>query len=245
MKGVIIIPARLQSTRLPGKLLLDRTGKPLIRHVIDNCVKAVEMADNMLDGPYIASGDKELFDHAPQYSFIYTTGDHENGTSRCVEAVRWLKKKYDFVINVQADEPELSPEAILRLAATPTQGIGTIVVEETSVGFFGDQSVVKAAMGINGRVHWFSRSPIPYGSPNLWHRHVGVYRYQADFLRRWCGMPATYENLEQLDPMIYGIDVHAIQVQPEEAGHAINTRQDYDSFVTRYIKEHPECHSHA
>lgn len=270
MKGVIIIPARLQSSRLPGKLLLDRTGKPLIQHVYDNCMKAVEQSDGLLEGPILATDSKEIIEATSgprieggngivSYSmtnaigYCVTTPGHPNGTSRCAEALKrmgqLLGNEYDFVINVQADEPELSPDAILTLANTFSGTIVTPVVNVRTTDEewrFNDASVVKVVMGASSRAIYFSRCPVPFDNYGNWYRHVGAYRYQADFLRSWgSGKPAIYEDLEQTGPLFYGIDIQTIEIEPDQAGYAINTASDYEQFVFRYLKEHPECHSHA
>ncbi len=116
----IIIPARLASTRLPNKLLLDQTGKPLLAHVIEQ-VRNVEREKPGLVSRIVVAADDHQLKHVAESincDVVMTRVDHPNGTSRLAEAVQHLAKQAlrpDIVINVQGDEPELAPQAIVRV----------------------------------------------------------------------------------------------------------------------------------
>ncbi|MGL4463189.1 MAG: cytidylyltransferase domain-containing protein, partial [Planctomycetia bacterium] len=135
-RGVVAIPARLASTRLPNKLLLAETGRPLLAHVIERAAAAVELSNGLLTEVVVAADDDRLLRIAAAYGAraVATGFEHRCGTTRIAEAVAKLygDAPPDFVVNVQGDEPELSPTAVLRVAEVllddATADMSTLVV---------------------------------------------------------------------------------------------------------------------
>jgi 3-deoxy-manno-octulosonate cytidylyltransferase (CMP-KDO synthetase) len=248
--AVAIIPARLGSTRLPGKVLLDRTGKPLIQHVWEAARRA-----KCLTRVVIATDDARVRAAAKGFGaeVVMTSSEHPNGTSRLCEAARVLGLADEQVIvNVQGDEPEVEGEAIdaavgvLRLHR-PKGGtefsIGTIAVPFASGEDSRDPNCVKVVCGLDGRAMYFSRSLIPFdrdgkGGPDAGClRHVGLYAYTRGFLERYASLAPTplerAEQLEQLRALQHGYGI-GVAVRPS-ARVGIDTAEQYEAFVRRVM----------
>jgi 3-deoxy-manno-octulosonate cytidylyltransferase (CMP-KDO synthetase) len=243
-----IIPARLGSTRLPGKVLLDTTGKPLIRHVWEAAGRA-----SVVQRVVVATDDARVMEVCKGFGAeaVLTRGDHPNGTSRLNEAAALLGvRSDDLVVNVQGDEPELEPEAIdaavsaLRSGETMPGGcaIGTLAVPFQTGEDSRDPNCVKVVVGLDGRALYFSRSPIPFdrdgrgGSDAAMLRHVGLYVYRRAFLDRYVALPSTplerAEQLEQLRALQHGFGI-AVAVR-SAARIGIDTSEQYEAFVARF-----------
>lgn len=252
-KGLIAIPARLGATRLPNKLLLSETGRPLLSHVVENCSKAVEESKGLLVDVVVGVDDPKLHKIATSAGAkaVYTGNHHQCGTSRIAEAVETLGLggAISFVINVQGDEPELAPQAIVQVAHTlldnPWADIATLVVAmypgtETQKA---DPSAVKAVLDGKGRALYFSRGVVPYdrnrvpeGKPS-WYHHLGIYAYRRAALTEFASLPPSalemQEGLEQLRAMEAGRVICASAVPAAWAGKGIDTPADYEAFVRR------------
>lgn len=244
---VAILPARLGSTRLPGKVLLDRTGKPLIQHVWEaaQCAKSLSRV-------VIATDDGRVFDACRGFGaeVVMTRADHPNGTSRLSEAAGAIGlSDHDLVVNVQGDEPEVEAEAIdaavnAFLRAEHSQrgaSIGTVAVPFQPDEDPRDPNCVKVVLGLDGCALYFSRSLIPFdrdrrGGPDAAAlRHVGLYVYRRGFLDEYLALPATAleraEQLEQLRALQHG---HRIAVATvARARQGIDTPEQYEAFVRR------------
>lgn len=232
-----IIPARLESTRLPGKLLLAETGKPLIVHTIEQALKA-KLLDEVIvatDSPEIAAACKEIC------PIFLTELDHINGTSRCAE-VADLMTEFDHFVNIQADEPEIQPDHIDILATEIVGGkhaVATLATPDKVYYYDPLVDVVKVVTSRHQNAMYFSRGQIPYrvddwGGEVL--RHIGIYAYRAETLAAYRQMPVspleTEEDLEQLRFLWNEVPIHVHVVG--DAGHGINSENDYDAFVQRY-----------
>lgn len=253
-RAVIAIPARLKSTRLPNKLLLDQTGRPLLAHVIDRAIEARRIAPRLFADILVACDDPQLVDVARQAGVraVMTSPNHNCGTTRIAEAVSSTQfdVPIDMVVNVQGDEPELNPEAIVcvaeELQRDRTSSMATLVVP-MPVGtetLKNNPNAVKALLDGHGRAVYFSRSPIPYdrnppakGQP-LWHHHLGIYAYRREFLFEFANLPTSIleerEGLEQLRAIEAGKKIRVGQIPHSWAGKGIDTLEDYQSFVARY-----------
>ncbi len=243
--AIIVIPARLSSTRLPGKMLLTETGKPLIQHTVEAATRAT-LADHVVVGsedPQIVSAVQAFGGKAIQ------TGRHATGTDRVAEVARHFPSA-TIIVNVQGDEPEISPSAIdlaigllLEHSSAVMSTLATPIREQSRLD---DPACVKVVFDRAGRALWFSRSAIPYvrdrshnwlhHEPPVFHQHLGLYAYRADFLQQIPGLPPAdleqVESLEQLRVLTAG---HTIQVGVVSAAHkGIDTREDYQAFVRRF-----------
>lgn len=238
MKATGIIPARYQSTRLPGKPLLKATGKYLIQHVWERASQA-----KSLSGLIIATDDDRIAAAAREFSanVCMTSPDHPTGTDRIAEVARTLDS--DIIVNIQGDEPELDPAAIdaavAALDADPDAVMSTLAEESSDSARAADPNLVKVVCDRRGRALYFSRSPIPCprdpGSTARYLFHVGLYTYRKDFLLTYPRMPQTpleqAEKLEQLRALENGFII-TVALTPHRAA-GIDTQADYDAFVTR------------
>ena len=243
---IIVIPARLESTRLPGKVLLAETGKTMLRHVYERAIK-VRNADKVM----IAAEKDEIleasFKDLPFLNIgsIVEKPDCKSGTDRVALAVKCYCDD-DIIINLQADEPEIDPlhiEKLINTALADSDGKGllhgphihTLGVNEPIAMKHYQKSVVKIAVGWGGIARYFSREVIPTDTDRVW-RHVGVYAFRKAYLDRFTslqrGILEEQENIEHLRAIEDGAEIKIVQVDHAETG--IDTRNEYEAFVKRY-----------
>ncbi|MDK1493713.1 3-deoxy-manno-octulosonate cytidylyltransferase [Sinorhizobium sp. 7-81] len=208
MKPVVVIPARMDSSRLPGKPLADIHGEPMIRHVLRRGVEAG------LGPVLIAAGDQVIADAlvGTGANVILTETDLASGSDRCHAALSSFDpdRIYDVVVNLQGDMPTFSP-LLLRKAISVLETLNVdIVTLATPVSDPSEAertAVVKVAVepskedSLMGRAIYFSRSPVPHGARNLLH-HIGLYVYRRDALDRFvAAQPSQLERLEKLEQL--------------------------------------------
>lgn len=221
---VVIVPARLASTRLPRKPLADLGGSPLVVRVAQRAARS--RAERVI----VATDSEEIATACAAHSVgaVLTSALHASGTDRLAEAAQRLGLADDaIVVNVQGDEPLIPPAVIDAVAALleqrPDCAIATAAHPLADAAEFFSPNVVKVVTDANGRALLFSRAPIPWsrdafarardalppGLPAL--RHVGLYAYRAGFLRRYPQLaPApieTHESLEQLRAQWHGYGI--------------------------------------
>ncbi|MEM9064721.1 MAG: 3-deoxy-manno-octulosonate cytidylyltransferase [Planctomycetota bacterium] len=237
MGVTVLIPARLGSSRFPGKVLAAETGRPLIQHVYESAAQAPGV-----DRVVVATEDTEVIEACRAFGGeSVLTGRHENGTSRLAEAASLLGLSTDHVVvNVQGDEPELEP-AIIGAAASMVGPFdcGTVATPITRDSEAQNPNVVKALIAPGGRALCFSRATVPHdrdraGVPRF--RHVGIYAYTAGFLAEYAAMVPTpleqAERLEQLRILEHG---RTIGIAVRASSHAgIDTPEQYAAFVKRW-----------
>lgn len=219
---VVLIPARLASTRLPNKPLADIAGIPMVIRVAEQARKsaAFQVA--------IATDSKEIAEVARQYGHevVMTRSDHSSGTERLAEAATLLELACDtIVVNVQGDEPEIPPELIDALANTlahdPDCPMATAVHPVQTAADWLNPNVVKVVADADDRALMFSRAPLPWHRGGLAHgldpdtatvqrafgeakplRHIGMYAYRTRFLTRYAALaPCALENIEALEQL--------------------------------------------
>ena len=209
MNFKIVIPARFDSSRLPGKALLPLAGKPMLQWVHERA-RASGAAEVC-----IATDDERIATAARGFGadVAMTARTHVSGTDRIAEVAanrKWSDD--DIVVNVQGDEPLIPPAVIDQvaklLASHARADIGTLAVKIDSLADLNDPNVVKAACDVNGRALYFSRAPIPFNrdTPTTLTpatlRHVGIYSYRVAALRKLASLPPgrleLIEKLEQL-----------------------------------------------
>jgi len=238
---LILIPARYESSRLPGKPLKLIAGKSLIQRVYEN------LAQSNIDS-YIITDSQKIEDHLLSFNAKVLRVDDEtkNGTERIYLAYQRYfsemetNKKYDFVINVQGDEPLLNKTTILKLLefhrANSQFDISTIYRENSNHEHFQDPNTVKLVMNDEGACHYFSRSPIPY-SAKIWKQHIGIYCYKVEALKKYCNAPSSLlsnlENLEQLKALDLGMKIGAMETKEELIG--VDVQEDI-LRVESYLK---------
>jgi 3-deoxy-manno-octulosonate cytidylyltransferase (CMP-KDO synthetase) len=240
----VIIPARMRSTRLPGKMLADIGGKPLVAWVAERArqsgAREVVVATDHDD---IAQAVARL-----GFRVCLTSPAHETGTDRLAEAVAQIGlADGDSVVNVQGDEPLIDPVLIRRvadaLAARPEASIATAALAiESSEAFF-DANVVKVVIDREGFAQYFSRAPIPYARdafaqsrsalpPGLpAYRHIGIYAYRVRFLKEYAGLqptaPERFEALEQLRALGHGYRI-AVTIWDKPMPPGVDTPEDLE-----------------
>ncbi|MGQ0553067.1 MAG: 3-deoxy-manno-octulosonate cytidylyltransferase [Planctomycetota bacterium] len=231
-----VIPARLASTRLPGKPLLDRTGKPLIQHVWEQVRQA-----RRLDPVIIATDDERIARAARSFGadVVLTDPSHPSGSDRVAEVARGLKD--EFLVNVQGDEPEIDPGDLDRLVERLVGGGEDLVTLARPLGAgdraeFLDPHVVKLVLDDRGRALYFSRAPIPHGAdPAGALVHQGVYGWRRAALLRFAAAPPAalerLERLEQLRALALGMSIGVVLSAHRSLG--IDTPEDYARFVER------------
>ncbi len=240
---VAIIPARLGSTRFPGKVLADKTGKPLIRHVCEAAARSKSLSRVVVatDDPRVSEAVRAFGTHC-----VMTSSNHPNGTSRLAEAAAKLGLRADsIVVNVQGDEPEIEPAiidaAVAALCSSGDAPVATVATPFASGEDPSNSNIVKVVTDQRSRALYFSRALIPHardgGTPVRPLRHIGLYVYRRPFLDRYTDLAPTplerCESLEQLRVLEHGFAI-AVAVVPGPAGFAgIDTPEQYEAFVRR------------
>ncbi|KAF0223246.1 MAG: 3-deoxy-manno-octulosonate cytidylyltransferase [Rhodospirillaceae bacterium] len=235
LNPIVIIPARLPATRLPGKPLADIHGVPMIVHVWRRAVAAGI-------GPVVvAAGDAEIAEAVIAHggSAVLTDPDHPSGSDRVWEALETVdpERQFGAVVNVQGDLPTIDP-AIIRAVFEPLDhpgvDISTLVAEITVEEERTNPNVVKAVVGFAdeariGRALYFTRATAPWGDGPHYH-HIGLYGYRRDALRRFVGLRQGVlekrEKLEQLRALENGMRIDAALVDTIPLG--VDTPADLD-----------------
>ncbi|MEP6945132.1 MAG: 3-deoxy-manno-octulosonate cytidylyltransferase [Acidobacteriota bacterium] len=251
-----IIPARYASTRLPGKLLLPIAGKPLLIHTVERTLKA-----KLVDRVIIATDNKRIARAVQDAGFeaIMTSAEHRSGSDRVAEVASGLPAG-SIVVNVQGDEPLISPATIDAAASAMLRSSDREIV--TTCERIDDPldvlspDVVKVVTDVNGDALYFSRSSIPFprdaanrhGSIELalgaepallrdFRKHTGLYVYRREFLLEFCQMPQSYfeqaEMLEQLRALENGVRIRVVEVDDSSIG--VDTADDLER-VRRIIE---------
>jgi 3-deoxy-manno-octulosonate cytidylyltransferase (CMP-KDO synthetase) len=213
MKPIVLIPARLAATRLPGKPLADIGGVPMI-------VRVLRQAQAAGVGPVaVAAGDAEIVEavEAAGGTAVLTDPALPSGSDRILAALQALdpEGRHDAVINLQGDMPFVEPsviaDCVALLAREPGCDIATAVAPEASPADRGNPDVVKAVLAGDGRALYFTRSTL-YGEGPVW-RHIGIYGYRRAALERFNAAPPspleTREKLEQLRALELGLSIRA------------------------------------
>ncbi len=206
----VIIPARYASTRLPGKPLLEIEGKPMILHVVDRAKQSGAKA------VIVATDHPQIFEtvQKAQIEVCLTHAEHPSGTDRLAEVVQ-LKNYPDemIVVNVQGDEPLISPHLIYQVAESLAHHPDAVCATAAHPIYIQEEidnpNIVKVALNQKGYGLYFSRAPIPFkrdphNHPHLnrAYRHIGLYAYRVGFLKRYQLLPpAPIEQLEALEQL--------------------------------------------
>lgn len=242
MKKVIIIPARLNSSRLKNKVILDLKGKTIIQRVFERCIQAKN-----IDEVFIATDSQKIKKLCEPFTkkIIMTKNTHKSGTDRIAEAVENIN--CDVVINIQGDEPFIDIDLIEELSTALDQNISMVsamhkikLVDELI-----NPNVVKVNVYKDFNAMYFSRSIIPYHTdkwdalinhhttipePLKFYRHLGVYGYTKEFLKTYSNLEQTYlekvEKLEQLRVLENGYKIKMIKTNYNSFG--IDTQEDYE-----------------
>ncbi len=229
---MIIIPARLASSRFPNKVLADIQGLPMVIAT----AKRVESIDKVA----IATDSKEVIDIAQEFGFdaVMTSDIHKSGTDRINEAADILAIDDDeIIINVQADEPFIEPEVVksvyTRVKKVKEEDENILMVscyKSIDNSFANDPNHVKVIMDVNGNAIYFSRSKIPYDreAHHDYYGHLGIYGFTKKSLQKFCKLGTSpledIEKLEQLRALYFGEKIAMVRVKSKSFG--IDTKED-------------------
>lgn len=247
MKILGIIPARYASTRFPAKALADIRGKSMIQRVYEQACKAKSLTKVV-----IATDNKEIFDHAKGFDaeVVMTSPEHQSGTDRCFEACRSIHEKFDFVINIQGDEPFIHPQQIEMLAAClkdKSIELATLIKKITDRETLFNPNTPKVIINSNHEAIYFSRQTIPHIrgiqeenwlNQHTFYKHIGIYAYRTDILEKITSLiPSSLEKAESLEQLRWIENGFKIKVAiTEYESHGIDTPEDLEK-VLREFKE--------
>ena len=217
-QALIVIPARYGSTRFPGKPLEMISGKSLIQRVFEQCKQVID-ADVV-----IATDDLRIFEQCAFFGAnAIMTQEHPSGTDRVAEAVSKLSSHYQYVINVQGDEPFIDPQVfapLIQAFENPTVEIATLYHTMDEEKEIPQPSIIKVCKDINQDALFFSRSIIPYKRepiPVAYFKHVGIYAFLPEVLKKLVKLPSSEiekaESLEQLRWMYNGYKIRMVETK--------------------------------
>ena len=251
MNTIVVIPARMHSSRLPGKILLDLGGRSVLQRVYEQCLKA-----GTVDKVFIAVDHPQTMAHCQTFTdaVVMTDPEHPSGTDRIAEVAEALE--CDTVINVQGDEPFIDPQLIddLALAMQGDDVMASAMHRISQVEELKSSSVVKVTVDRHAHALYFSRSIIPHHrdawesllnhhetipEPLAFYRHLGIYAYRRAFLLQYAAMEPTYlerlEKLEQLRVLENGFKIRMVETAYPSLG--IDTPEDYEHAKRKLIQE--------
>lgn len=233
-KILAVIPARYASQRFPGKMLKNILGKSLIQRTYENTLLC-----KSFEKVIIATDHQEIFTHAQSFGAeAYMTNYAESGTDRVAQVIEEHFPNSEIVVNVQGDEPCISPYVFEKLIERLQDDRGSLVATaitkiKTEEDFF-SRSIVKCVIDQKGKALYFSRSPIPYGQLEQAYRHLGIYAFKREFLQTFIQLPATplrrKEDLEQLKILEHGYAIHTCVVETNSVG--VDTPEDIERVET-------------
>lgn len=237
-----IIPARYASTRFPGKPLINIEGKTMLQRVYEQAAQSRSLAKVA-----VATDDERIFTHVKSFGgeVVMTAADHPSGTDRCMDALQQLEGDFNYVINIQGDEPFIEPEQIDELAAVLKDGateLATQMIAVDSYEMLFDKGEVKIVLNTDHEAMYFSRMVIPFikgVDEKEWHlhhqyyRHVGMYAYRKDILEKITRLPVSSmekaESLEQLRWIEHGYKIKCVITKYES--HCIDTPEDVEKVL--------------
>lgn len=246
MKIIGIIPARFESSRFPGKPLVDINNQSMIQRVYNQAKNSTALTEVV-----VATDDKRIFDHVKSFAgnVIMTNPSHQSGTDRCAEVIRNING-FDFAINIQGDEPFINPLQIDLLASCfekrDTQ-IATLIHRIEDYNDLINENKPKVVINAKGEAIYFSRQPIPFlrgKSINEWlanksyYNHIGIYGYRVDVLKEIALLPVSEleatESLEQLRWIDNGYKIQT--ALSTHSNDSIDTPEDLENVLRKYFK---------
>ncbi len=223
MKVLGIIPARYESSRFPGKPLIDIKGKSMIQRVYEQASQSKLISDLV-----VATDDERIFKHVQSFGgqVQMTSTNHTSGTERCGEVLE-TNDGYDVVVNIQGDEPLIQPQQLDKLLSVFKEThveIATLIKSFTSLDEVKNPNRIKVVLDHQENAIYFSRSPIPFvankpetewmNTTQFW-KHIGIYAWRTDVLQQILKVDKTKlektESLEQLRWLYHGFKIKTIE----------------------------------
>ncbi len=242
MKILGIIPARYESSRFPGKPLIDIKGKSMIQRVYEQAAQS-----KLINELVVATDDDRIFNHVKQFNgnVMMTSINHTSGTDRCGEVIKKYNN-FDIVINIQGDEPLIRPgqlDDLLLSFKNSDVKIATLVKQMTDINEVLNPNRVKVVLDKNNNGVYFSRSPIPYVAKyntkewlthSVFWKHIGIYAWRSDVLLKLVNLPKTQiektESLEQLRWIYNGYTINTVKTNIETPN--IDTPEDVEKVLS-------------
>jgi 3-deoxy-manno-octulosonate cytidylyltransferase (CMP-KDO synthetase) len=241
MKILGVIPARYESTRFPGKVLADIEGKSMVQRVYEQAIKS-----SYLDKVIIATEDEKVVSHVARFGgeALLTRTDHASGTDRCFEVLQHQAEDYDYVVNIQGDEPFIDPNQIDELAGLLDGKVelATLIKKINTNDELFNLGEVKTVFNKEMEALYFSRQPIPYYrhaaeldwlQEQDYYKHIGIYAYRADILEKISMLPVSdlekAESLEQLRWLENGLKIKLAFTAFESV--CIDTKEDLEKVL--------------
>jgi 3-deoxy-manno-octulosonate cytidylyltransferase (CMP-KDO synthetase) len=236
-----IIPARYASTRFPGKPLIDILGKSMVQRVYEQAKKSTYLREVV-----VATDDERIYSHVESFGgkAIYTKTEHPSGTDRCYEAYQSLGENFEYVVNIQGDEPFIDPSQIDLICSecTGNTQLATLMIPVDSHEVLFDMGEVKITLNSHLEALYFSRMVIPFikGKPqDEWHkhhtyyRHVGMYAYRTDILEQITQLkPSSLENAESLEQLRWLENGYKVKCAITHFdSHCIDTPEDIEKVI--------------
>jgi 3-deoxy-manno-octulosonate cytidylyltransferase (CMP-KDO synthetase) len=247
MKILGVIPARYASTRFPGKPLADLHGRSMVERVFRQCKKSTYLSDIV-----VSTDHREIYEHVMGFGgkASLTSTDHPSGTDRCYETLTQQTSPYDFVVNVQGDEPFIDPGQIDLLCASLDKDteLATLIQKITTLEQLMAPTEAKVVLNHRREALYFSRSPIPFVQKlpqqdwlghTTFYRHMGLYAYRTDILKAITKLPVSplerAESLEQLRWIENGYRIRTVETDAEE-GMCVDTPEDLEK-AREYLRK--------
>ncbi|OYD42429.1 3-deoxy-manno-octulosonate cytidylyltransferase [Sphingobacterium cellulitidis] len=247
MKVIGIIPARYDSTRFPGKPLVDIAGISMIQRVYNQIKHAASLSEVV-----VATDDQRIFDHVKSFAgnVVMTKKDHQSGTDRCAEVISNISG-FDIAVNIQGDEPFIDPQQIDLLVScfqNPEVQIATLVRPITEIEDLENINKPKVVLNLNQEALYFSRQPIPFlRGKNIqdwlknetYYNHIGIYGFKVETLKKIASLPIskleTAESLEQLRWLDNGYKIKT--AISNHINDAIDTPEDLKAILKKYFNQ--------
>lgn len=247
MKVIGIIPARYDSTRFPGKPLVDIAGMTMIQRVYNQVKHAASLSEVV-----VATDDQRILDHVKSFAgnVVMTKKEHQSGTDRCAEVINNISG-FDIAINIQGDEPFIDPQQIDLLVSCfqrPEVEIATLVRPIQELTDLENVNKPKVVLNQKSEALYFSRQPIPYMrgadikewlSKETYYNHIGIYGFKVETLKELAKLPIskleTTESLEQLRWLDNGY-----RIQTAVSTHindAIDSPEDLQDILKKYFSK--------
>ncbi len=242
MKILGIIPSRYESSRFPGKPLIDIKGKSMIQRVYEQAIEST-----LINELVVATDDDRIYKHVNSFggNVVMTSTKHTSGTDRCGEVLNKYNN-FDIVINIQGDEPLIKPQQLddlLMVFKNSDVKIATLIKKMTDINEVLNPNRIKVVLDKNKNGIYFSRSPIPFVAKydkNEWlkhsvfWKHIGIYAWRTDVLLQLVNLPKTQlestESLEQLRWIFNGYKIKTVETMIETPN--IDTPEDLEKVLS-------------